>query len=119
MGFWWLQKGQSGRGEGLFTWFPQAQERELTENILQSASRRAGWPVPISGLGRRAEVFLTFLGQRALGEEAAHCKRSHDTHPAPRSPRSAWNSVREMTDAPSSLGWLQLQSSFPSGLCQG
>lgn len=36
MGFWWLQKGQSGRGEGLFTWFPQAQERELTENILQS-----------------------------------------------------------------------------------
>ena len=120
MGFWWLQKGPSGRGKGLLTWFPQAQERELWENILQSQFLAGlGGQSPFPVWGDMPEVFLTFLGLGALGDEAAHCERSRDTRPAPRSPRSAWNTVREMTDAPSSLGWLQMKSSFPSGLCQG
>ena len=120
MGFWWLQKGPSGRGEGLLTWFPQAQERELRENTLQSQFLAGlGGQSPFPVWGDVPEVFLTFLGLGALGDEAAHCERSRDTHPAPRSPRSAWNTVREMTDAPSPLGWLRMKSSFPSGLCQG
>lgn len=68
--------------------------------------------------GAVPEAFLTFLGLRAPLDEAARCELSLDTHPASRSSGSAWNTVREMTDVPSSLGRLQMKSSFPSGLCQ-
>ena len=79
MGFWWLQKGPSGRGEGLLTWFPQAQERELRENTLQSQFLAGlGGQSPFPVWGDVPEVFLTFLGLGALGDEAARCERSRD-----------------------------------------
>ena len=43
---------------------------------------------------------------------------SLDTRPASRSSSSAWNTVKDVTDVPSSLGQCQMMSSFPSGLYQ-
>lgn len=89
------------------------------QELLEASSRVSfpwGSQSPFPIWGDVAEVFLTFPGLRALTEEAASCGLSLDTHPTSGSSCSAWTTVKDVTDVPSSSGQCHMKSSFPSGL---